>query len=266
MIALMVSVATLSGCGSKDNQGDTQNNTQVNCAHDLVNGVCTICGKTPKYNVGNFIVLGDSYSTYEGYMPEGNPSYYADVPIATTDVVSVEQTWWKLLEKNTKANLVLNDSYSGSTICNTGFNGLLVEDTSFIGRFDKLVDDGFFEENQIDTVIVFGGTNDSWALSPLGELMYADWQEWDKYSVFPAFCYLLDRIQNTIPDVKIVCLINTGLSYSITQGMIEACEHYGVDYVQLKDITKTEAHPTSLGMIQIEKQMRPVFEELPEKQ
>ena len=258
VLALIMGVSILGGCGSKDNkEKDTAKEAHE---HELVDGTCSICGETPKYDVGNFLVLGDSYSTFNGYMPEGNPSFYGEGGNEATDVVTVEQTWWKILEKNTNAKLVRNDSYSGSTICNTGYNSLLVEDTSFIGRYDKLVEDGFIEQNEIDTVIIFGGTNDSWAVSPLGELMYSDWQEWDKYEVLPAFCYLIDRIQNTIPDVKIVCLINTGLSHSITQGMVEACKHYEVACIELKDIGKIEAHPNVDGMIQIEKQMRHVFE------
>ena len=260
-LALIMSVAAIGGCGTKSNpKGESGESGEKVHEHELVDGTCSVCGETPKYDVGNFLVLGDSYSTYKDYIPVANPYYYADFSSVGTDVVSVDQTWWKILEKNTNAKLVLNESYSGSTICNTGFNSLLVEDTSFIGRFDQLVGNGFFEENQIDTVIIFGGTNDSWALSPLGEPMYADWQEWDKYEFFPAFCYLLDRIQKTIPDVKIVCLINTGLSHSIAAGMAKECQHYGVDYVELKDISKTDAHPNIEGMEQIEKQLRPIFE------
>ena len=262
-LALIMGGSILGGCASKKNNQpelSRQEEEEVHY-HELVDGTCSTCGATPKYNVGNYMILGDSYSTYKDYVPIGNPSYYADFGTALMDVAKVEQTWWKILEKNTNANLVLNESFSGSTICNTGYNSLPCPGTSFIGRYDQLVENGFLEENEIDTVIIFGGTNDSWAKSPLGELMYSDWQEWDKYEVLPAFCYLIDRIQNTIPDVKIVCLVNTGLSYSITRGMVEACEHYGVDCVELKDISKAEDHPNIEGMIQIEQQMRHVFEE-----
>lgn len=39
-------------------------------------------------------ILGDSYSTFEGYIPVGNESWYFTEPIENrTDVVDVKQTW-----------------------------------------------------------------------------------------------------------------------------------------------------------------------------
>ena len=43
--------------------------------HTLVNGVCSVCGVKPAYNVGNVLILGDSISTFEGYIPQGNATY-----------------------------------------------------------------------------------------------------------------------------------------------------------------------------------------------
>ena len=39
-------------------------------------------------------ILGDSYSTFDGYIPEGNACWYFTTPQGENDVVSVEQTWW----------------------------------------------------------------------------------------------------------------------------------------------------------------------------
>ena len=40
-------------------------------------------------------ILGDSYSTFDGYIPEGNASwYFTNTQNGRTDVTDVRQTWW----------------------------------------------------------------------------------------------------------------------------------------------------------------------------
>lgn len=40
-------------------------------------------------------VLGDSYSTFEGFIPKGYATWYSPTtPPETTDVNKVEQIWW----------------------------------------------------------------------------------------------------------------------------------------------------------------------------
>ena len=43
--------------------------------------------------LGNVLILGDSYSTFEGHIPEGYPSFYTEY---TSDcgVHSYKRTWW----------------------------------------------------------------------------------------------------------------------------------------------------------------------------
>ena len=48
----------------------------------------------PKNVIKTFSVLGDSYSTFEGYIPEGNAWWYSSSPQGPNDVVKVEDTWW----------------------------------------------------------------------------------------------------------------------------------------------------------------------------
>ena len=69
-------------------------------------------------------VLGDSYSTFQGYIPEGNASWYFTRPQGDNDVVRVEDTWWHQFCAKNGYELVLNESWSGSTICNTGYDGV----------------------------------------------------------------------------------------------------------------------------------------------
>ena len=74
----------------------------------------------------HFSILGDSYSTYGGYVtPQTNACWYNGTDGGTekqNDVSSVEQTWWHLLTTLHNMQLDTNNSYSGSTICHTGYN------------------------------------------------------------------------------------------------------------------------------------------------
>jgi len=74
---------------------------------------------------GKYIsILGDSISTYIGYSNNENDNktlkdnkvYYKGDNILT----SVEETWWKLIEKETNLKTLVNNSYAGSKVFNNG--------------------------------------------------------------------------------------------------------------------------------------------------
>lgn len=194
-------------------------------------------------------ILGDSYSTFDGYIPEGNASWYFTHRQGENDVVKVEQTWWHQFCAASGYELVLNESWSGSTICNTGYEGKPCPDWSFVARMEKVA------AVKPDLVLVFGGTNDSWADSPIGEMKYADRTPEDLASYLPACCHMLDYLTSALPEAQVVCIVNTGLKPEITRGMTEACTYYGVDYVLLHDIDKLWGHPSIKGMEQIGRQV-----------
>lgn len=207
-------------------------------------------------NIGKVFILGDSYSTFEGHIPEGFAPYYKIAGRKETDVIKVEQTWWHQILSETESDLVRNCSYSGTTVCNTGYGGDDYTDISFVGRFDKLVDNGFFKDKKIDTFFVFGGTNDSWANSPLGELKYNGWTKEDLFSVLPAFTYLINRIKENVPGARIINIVNSELKQEIMEGFSSACKEYGVECVQLANVEKNAGHPTIAGMESIKNQVK----------
>ena len=197
--------------------------------------------------VKTFSILGDSYSTFQGHVPEGNAIWYSAVPNGENDVTKVEQTWWYLFGESGEYRLLKNDSYSGSTICNTGYDRADYTDRSFITRMKHLVEGG----ETPDILFIFGATNDSWADAPIGELQYADWTSADLYRCLPAYCHMLDYLTFALPQTKIVCVINSELKYEIVDGIMKASDHYGTSYILLKDIEKIWGHPSILGMRQI---------------
>ena len=203
---------------------------------------------------GNVLIFGDSYSTFSGAVPEGFHVYYTGKRDAEPDLQDANQLWWKLLMAETNSTVLQNNSFSGSTICNT-VREWLDETTTFIARCDHLSQIGFFKENSVDTVFILGGTNDSWINAPVGEVMFGEIDQQSLYSVLPAVCYLLRRIREELPDARIVQVLNTGLKESITDGMKAAAAHYGTDVVELHDIEKIAGHPTINGMIQMKDQI-----------
>ena len=194
-------------------------------------------------------ILGDSYSTFEGYLtPDTNNVWYpprkANLP--HNDVRDVEQTWWWMLIHDNGMVLERNNSYSGATVCNTGYNGADYSDRSFVNRALDLGDP--------DVILVFGGTNDAWAGVPLGD-DYALRDSASLYRFRPAFACMLERLKNNYPEARIFNITNTELNNRITESMAEICEAYGVPNVVLRYVDKQKGHPSVNGMKTIASQV-----------
>lgn len=203
---------------------------------------------------GKLLILGDSYSTFKGCISPECEHWYDENPRGVNGVNRVEQTWWHQLISQTDTEMLLNSSWSGTTICHTGYSGDCSE-RSFVGRLERLIENGYFDHNTADTIIVFGGTNDSWADSPIGDLMYADWKREDLFSVLPATCYLIYRLQQVQPQARIVVIVNTELKPAIADGLVAASAHYGVECVVMRELDKLNGHPSITGMTQIKDQL-----------
>lgn len=211
-------------------------------------------------SLGNVVILGDSYSTYIGHIPEGYACYYGpDGDPESRRLPTVEKTWWHLLMTETGSRLLLNCSFSGSTICNTGYDGVYCVDTSFVSRAEKYFADGTIDGQPIQTILVFGGTNDSWANSPIGTLQYAEYTAEDLKYVLPAVCYLFSYLKEHCPGARIVHIMNCDLKEEITEGIRTACETLGVEYIGLHDIEKVNGHPNERGMRRIADQIEASF-------
>ena len=211
-------------------------------------------------NLGNILIIGDSYSTFEGYIPEGNLFWYSASFKDETDIRAAEECWWHMLASETGSKILLNESCSGATVCTTERPTQL--GTSFVARADRLIDSGFFDSNKVDTVLVLGGTNDSWIDSPVGEVKLTDITEEDKKSVLPAFAYLLTRLRTAAPDTAIVPILNNGLKPEITDGFEEICKKLSFPCLKLTHLSKAMGHPTKWGMVELKDQLIEFFEKL----
>ena len=158
------------------------------------------------------VILGDSYSTFDGYVPEGFAIWYDSNPKEENDVTAVQQTWWYKLCRKEGLKLLGNNSYSGSTVCNTGYDGADYSDRSFITRMPQTL--GYSAERP-NIILIFGGTNDSWSDAPLGSLKFADWTEEDLKQALPAYCYMLNYYKLYAPESRVINIVNDGLKPEI---------------------------------------------------
>ena len=204
-------------------------------------------------------IMGDSYSTYEGWSNRdvaGNPNdYYVYYPHeGNTDVTSVEKTWWHMLCQKPEFELEISNAYSGSVVSNTHYNGVDVADTdlSFMHRVGKNAY-GVDYNGSPDIILVFGGTNDCWAGVDLGDYVHHDWTAADLRSFRPAYSRLLASLQTLYPSAKVYCIINGDggipeLTKSYAKSIQKICKHYGMTSIVVEDIEMTDNHPTYAGM------------------
>ena len=95
---------------------------------------------------------------------------------------------------------------------------------------------------------MFGGTNDSWAESPIGKPKYSGRTDEDLKSFSPALCELFEILKKTCPKARIINITNTDLKEEIWSVMSEICAHYSIQNIVLTKIDKDHGRPTVLGM------------------
>jgi hypothetical protein len=228
---------------------------------------CMIKDPSPRNETAKRVsIIGDSISSFAGYIPAGYNYHY---PCADGSVTRVEQTyWWQLIYDRMKnARLDINMSYSGTAVANS--------DDARLNRTDHWVNNSFVERYILlggigdpDIVVIHGGTNDSAHADfcPLypgsddcgkvtaanQEALAAIYEKADAALTLEdsaasrtaiealahndfcsAYVKLLCLIKQQYPDTKIVCVIGDYLSTGIQKSIIAMANHYGARYVDL---------------------------------
>jgi len=215
----------------------------------LVMALCAVMCFAQKNYKKSVSILGDSYSTFEGYIePNTNePWYFASHRQKDNDVTTVDQTWWHQLIVKNGWKLCQNNSYSGSTISSSGYGHQDYTPRSFVTRMNNL--------GNPDIIFIFGATNDSWVPSPIGDYKWKDWNTEDLKTVRPSLAKMLDYMTNRYIGVEIYFILNSELKDEINESVTKVCDHYKVPVIVLHDIDKKAGHPSVKGMKAIAKQV-----------
>ena len=141
--------------------------------HSYENGICTGCG-TEHPNLTNYegkviSILGDSISTFEGYIPKAdgfNLEHLSRYP-QNNLLTDVNETWWMRVITQLDAKLGINDSWRGATVSGaapvtTGTTGENASMANLI-RIQNLGSNGI-----PDIILFYGGTNDFAHVSKVG--------------------------------------------------------------------------------------------------
>ena len=143
------------------------------------------------YQGRTFSILGDSISTFEGYIPSGNENFYTG---SNCGVTSVDQTWWKRLAAMTGMTVNVNNSWSASMVSTKNGN-------ASAGCMTRTQNLGSYP----DCIIVFMGINDFnhevaiGTYDGSGEVPTAT----DTFS--EAYAVMLNKIKTAYPYAELFC-------------------------------------------------------------
>lgn len=231
-------------------------------------------------------ILGDSISTFDGWIPNGSDrrNLFHAPYYPKTWFTDVTKTWWyRLIFDEFKAKLGVNDSWSGSYIGNNKDTDTATYDSrgnnagpnaamASITRITNLGANG-----TPDIIYFYGGTNDIASPGTPGESLgtfnnSTDYSTVDlityKWTYFvDAFRNAIMRLQYYYPKAKIIVLLPTYTNTYYNRAkleqwleqMKEICDYFGVNYIDLRgcgitwsnrDITLGDGniHPNEYGM------------------
>lgn len=217
-------------------------------------------------------ILGDSISTFNGYVPEYdgvNLSHRCRYPQANL-LTDVKDTWWMKTIDDLGGVLGVNDSWAGSTVSNSidgNFKDFGVDAAmASLTRIKNLGSNGI-----PDYIFFFGGTNDAGKMVKKGsfEASFAPTApdlsatKWNSFA--DAYCEALCRLRVYYPNACIVAMTpsisggyydNERLS-EFADLIIEICGHYSVECIDLRlsgitfEMLPDGLHPNKDGMSRI---------------
>ena len=127
-------------------------------------------------------VLGDSISTYEGYIPPNYKVYYDEDRQKINGLTSVYDTWWAKVNQYLKAYLCVNNSFSGSKVSGEFPSASSEKRASALHKM----------EHYPDVILVYMGTNDFGFGVPV-ETFAKDYRK------------MLERLRKNYPSARILC-------------------------------------------------------------
>ena len=194
-----------------------------------------------------FSILGDSMSTLLGYNPEGNAVFYNAINGRTANIFAPEDCWWGQVIDALGGRLLVNDSFSGSTVCPLP-GGEIESHASSDKRTSNLARGGVSP----DVILIMMGTNDCGMHFSLDDFI-------------ASYRLMLERIRRGYPSAEICCI--TPLSESEYCDAVRAlareqeCLLADLAAAKLECKTIDGLHPSAEGMRQISCAVLRAFDE-----
>lgn len=139
-------------------------------------------------------ILGDSISTYTGMNPKGYSVYFDEYGSAANGLKSVSDTWWSQVLDAMDADILVNDSFSGSLV-----SGLRFPAACCARRTGNLA----WEGADPDLILVYIGINDFGYCAPVRPS--SSIQIDDRRFFLPAYTAMLHNLRVNYPNATIVC-------------------------------------------------------------
>ena len=179
--------------------------------------MCTNMDYKNKY----FSILGDSISTFEGISEPKESVYYDTAHKLASGIATVSDTWWGQVVERLGGKLLVNNSWSGSTVCwNSLYQvpsyGCSDERTASLGK------DGISP----DVIIVFMGTNDWGHGFQVVSSKHVKGDEHNCAIFSNAYKIMLKKLRANYPKAEIWCL-TLPISCSSAKENFEFPYYYG---------------------------------------
>lgn len=146
-------------------------------------------------------ILGDSITTFCGYIPEGYTCFY---PREESDLTDVNDTWWMKVINRTGMQLLVNGSYSGSAVCGDS----RAENSSAGCSNRRLVELMGADGTVPDVILVYLGANDFFHPMNLGSWSGQATHRTDHYILdfTEGYELMIQKLQAIYPGTKIYCM------------------------------------------------------------
>lgn len=137
-------------------------------------------------------IIGDSISTYYGFVPDGNKVYYDKEKALENQLTGVDDTWWRIVCRHIGAEICVNNSYSGSRVSGKGFP---------CASSDERTSSLHTENATPDLILLYIGANDFGRGIGIKENPFF----YDEAVFYDAYMEMLQKIKSNYPNSKIVC-------------------------------------------------------------
>lgn len=219
-------------------------------------------------------ILGDSISTYRGYIPVAdgfNEEHATAYP--ASDVQDVSLTWWMQVINALGAKLGINESWAGSRVHNYSDvenTGQGVGTKVAMASMTRIANLG--SNGTPDLILFYGGTNDA-RFPPVGEFdaskvydtVDLEATKWSNFA--DAYVAAIMRIQHLYPKARLICITpmqtpsawyNNAVVNSYADTIVKICNYFGVpcidlrrcgiNYANLYNYSGDGVHPSKAGM------------------